>query len=294
MYPCVKFPAVHAGSDEGAYGLWLPDLAGSGLLNGGHDHAPLVRVGQRFDAGEERTGMVRLAPGYARFEIEPGIAEVTRGGASDGRFGTIEFATERKVDPGHLVHPFLARPVATLSRWLGRHTFHGGAFLVDDRAWIVVGDREAGKSTLLATLAARGHGILSDDVTVVAGGSALAGPRTIDLRPDGAERLAGAADMGLVGLRRRARVVLDPVPAAAPVAGWVVLDWSPSITVEPLPLREHPLVVTRSMTLLLEPVAPEALLDLAARPMVRFARPRDWAASDDAAGVLVDALSDLA
>jgi hypothetical protein len=84
------------------------------------------------------------------------------------------------------------------------------------------------------------------------------------------------------------------VPASAPVAGWVVPEWSASISVDELPLREHPVVVTRSMTLLLEPVAPEALLDLAARPMVRFARPRDWAASDEAAGALVAALSDLA
>lgn len=285
--------AAEPGAD-GAYGLRLPDLAASGLLNAGHAGAPLVRVDQRPGDGEEPTGMVRLAPGYARFEIEPGVAEVTRGGASDGRYGTIEFATERPVDAAHLVHPFLARPVAMLSRWMGRHTFHGGAFLVGDGAWIVVGDREAGKSTLLATVAARGHPVMCDDVTVVEDGRVLAGPRTVDLRPDGGERISGAADLGVVGLRQRARLVLGPVPAAAPVAGWVVPDWSESIGVEEMRLREHPVVVTRSMTLLLDPVRPEALLDLAARPMVRFARPRDWSAADEAVGALVEALSRLA
>lgn len=281
---------VEPGSDQGAYGLSMPDLADSGLLNGGHAHEPLVRVEQREGVREERTGMVRLAAGYARFEIEPGIAEVRRGGENDGRFGTVAFATERPLDPAHIVHPFLARPVATLSRWLRRHTFHGGAFLAHGRAWIVVGDSGAGKSTLLATLASHGQGVMCDDVTVVHDGRVHAGPRTVDLRPDVAEHIPGAADLGRVGLRERARLVLDPVPAAAPVGGWVVLDWG-DLTVEPVPLGRRPIVVTRSMTLLLNPVAPEALLDLAARPMVRFARPRDWAAADDSVAALLDALS---
>lgn len=46
----------------------------------------------------------------------------------------------------------------------GRFSLHAGAFNLDDEAVAIAGAPEAGKSTLLAALALRGHRVLSDDV----------------------------------------------------------------------------------------------------------------------------------
>ncbi|HSP36896.1 MAG TPA: hypothetical protein VLR26_04000, partial [Frankiaceae bacterium] len=76
-----------------------------------------------------------------------------------------------------LAHPYLAPVATTFNRWLGRETFHAGAFVVAGQAWVVAGVRTAGKSTLLAALADRGIPVLSDDITITDGTVAYAGPR---------------------------------------------------------------------------------------------------------------------
>src|SRR5262245_23197741 len=56
------------------------------------------------------------------------------------------------LSPEALVHPMLTMPFSVLSRWRGDVALHGGAFVHAGGAWGVIGERTAGKSTLLALL----------------------------------------------------------------------------------------------------------------------------------------------
>lgn len=89
--------------------------------------------------------------------------------------------------------------------------------LVDGAAWGLVGTKEAGKSTLVHACHLAGTPILTDDVLVLDGLRAFAGPRCIDLRvpTPGATAVRG----------ERHRVTLPPSAAEVPLAGFVHLAW---------------------------------------------------------------------
>ncbi|MFL5884722.1 MAG: hypothetical protein ACJ77M_06590 [Thermoleophilaceae bacterium] len=186
-----------------------------------------------------------------------------------------------------LLHPGLAWAPLLLAERRGIDALHAGAVLGHDGAWAFVGTKEAGKSTLLAHLAAVGAMVLTDDIVVFEGDDVLAGPRFVDLRPPAARRLAATAD---VRGGTRSRVVLPPAPAAVPLAGFIHLSWGSELALEPLraPARLERLHARRNQDGW--PKHPPLLLDLAARPAYELRRPCRWeslAASADAlAGLL--------
>ena len=139
--------------------------------------------------------------------------------------------------------------------------------------WALLGDKEAGKSTTLAWLAAHGHPVVCDDALVLDELTALAGPRSIDLRAESAQRLGIGEPLGTVGVRERWRVPLDPVPAELPFRGWVSLAWGDEVAVEPLrgAARLPALIPHRGVRI--EPPRPEALLEYAALRHSRAAPP---------------------
>ncbi|WP_229401324.1 hypothetical protein [Micromonospora okii] len=182
-----------------------------------------------------------------------------------------------------LAHPYLA-PVATaFNRWAGRETFHAGGFLGGGRAWALAGPRTAGKSSLLAALAARAVPVLADDVLAVDGADAFAGPRCVDLR----EPVPGAA-LALRPARdgTRTRVPLPPVPDRVPLGGWFFLRWGDALRLDPVPAADllARLAAGRSWREL--PTDPAALLTLAALPAWDLTRPRDWAGLDEVCRLL--------
>jgi hypothetical protein len=202
------------------------------------------------------------------------------------------FTAPRELSKAELVHPYLA-PVADLAaHWLGRESLHAGAVVVDDGAWAVLGDRGAGKSSLLALLAMAGHGILSDDALVLdEDRRAFAGPRSIDLRAAAAHRLGVGESLGQVGARERHRLTLGPVPAAAPLRGFVVLAWDsrPHVgRVSPV-RRLKELAAHRAVRI--APADPGRLVELSSLPMLELRRPRDWDYAGVAGDKLVEALS---
>jgi hypothetical protein len=117
------------------------------------------------------------------------------------------------------VHPALARSILQLATPIPRVILHGGAVVVGDSAWVVFGRRHAGKSTLLHAAHHRGLSVLSDDISVIADGYVLAGPRCLDLR---------APTLGSLPVRagERHRVTLPPVGWRSPLAGIAHLAWS--------------------------------------------------------------------
>ncbi len=122
-----------------------------------------------------------------------------------------------------VVHPLLSTAAWMRARLLGLEVFHAGAVLTCRGAWLLLGDKEAGKSTLLAQLHAKGLPVVADDLSILDAGRVYSGPRCLDLRPD----MAQALGMGRsVRRAERCRVDLPPVAAEHRVAGFVELRWS--------------------------------------------------------------------
>jgi hypothetical protein len=154
-----------------------------------------------------------------------------------------------------------------------------------------MGDKTAGKSTLLAWLARAGAGVLSDDVLIIDGDRAFAGPRSIDLRGEAAEVLGAGEALGHIGARDRWRVPLDPVPAELPLRGWVSLEWGDRVAVEPVRGSERLMALMPHRGVRLEPAIPAALVRLSGLPHLRLTRPRDWGSMGEVADRLLAALA---
>ena len=174
----------------GAYGFRLLGLDGArSLLVPAPAAWPPLEVAVAADApgppcdrvGPDRAELKLLTGGWVGIDRSPGRAV---------------YHLPRHVDHGSLVHPYLAPVALIAARWLGRESFHAGAFVVDGGVWALLGDKEAGKSTTLAWLAAHGRRVVCDDALVLDGSTALAGPRSIDLRAESAQRLGIGEPLG--------------------------------------------------------------------------------------------------
>lgn len=178
-----------------------------------------------------------------------------------------------------LVHPYLGPVGATFALWAGREALHAGGFAGRNGAWGLLGDRQSGKSSTLASLLTAGVvDILCDDVLITDGSTAFAGPRCIDLRRPAALRLAMGELVPLPGERERWRVPLRAVPPELPMRGWVCLEWGPNVSISPVPVRERLTKLAANRSMLVVPPRPATLLELAALPAWTLTRPNDWAA----------------
>jgi len=252
----------------GAYGLRLSgDAPRSALLASVAENAPEIVITRRVGTIEvtntvdEEAATVPLLDG--------GGLELSRKARSAW------LTTRQAITDDELAHPYLAPIAAVHSHWLGRAAFHAGAIVVAGRAWGVIGERQAGKSTLLAAIASEGGVVLSDDLLVMEGGNVFCGPRTLDLREEAARWFGGTRSLGMAGARERWRLDLGPAPEAAPLAGWIVPGWSADIMVERQPgaAAAHHIAPARSVTGLA--IEPQVFLAAAAHPAVAFNRPKD-------------------
>jgi hypothetical protein len=275
----------------GAYGL---------LIDGLDDQAQAM---QAVPAGC-RTLRIRLDVGLGDEDEEP--SDVTADGATlrllgggrlrmDRADATARYSFDGPRDTADLLHPFLAPAAALVQIWAGHEAFHAGAFVHGGGAVLLVGNKEDGKSTTLAWIAAK-HGlpVIADDLAVITQGSVHAGPRLIDVRADSAidpETLGGGV---LVRDRARRRVPLAPAPAVSPVAAVVLLRWAsepkPRLTRTPISER-LPALISQRMFYRQLAIDETALLALTATPTWTLHRPRGLAGLTAGVQLLLDQLS---
>jgi hypothetical protein len=188
-----------------------------------------------------------------------------------------------------LLHPYLAPAAALFWQWSGREAMHAGAIGLPIGAVLILGEKEAGKSTTLGWMARDAAvPVLTDDLAVLDGATVLAGPRSIDLRVP----LMSKCEPGhLVRNGERDRLRLAPSPDGLPLAGLVVLGWAPEVEFSTVPFRDRFEVIDRQRTFRsLEP-NPTAILELASVPMVRAGRPQDLARLPEFGRSLLDYFS---
>jgi hypothetical protein len=202
--------------------------------------------------------------------------------------GLVVFTLQRRLREWELVHPYLAPVAAVAGYWFDRESFHAGAFVVDGAAWAVLGVREAGKSTLLASLALRGITVVSDDMLILDADMPLAAPRAIDLRPSAAHHLGVGEPLGIVGARERWRLRLGPVVEIAPLRGWIFPAWGDRVEVSALSPHERIARLSAQRGLRLRARDPTRLLDLASLSAWELRRPRDWDDLDASTDLLLD------
>jgi hypothetical protein len=273
------------GKPRGAYGFQL-----EGVQRAHHllMSAPLswptltLCVTLGFDEG----GPDWVDPDHARLRVHDGQVKIDR------RRAEAVFTVRRRPSPDALVHPHLAPVAAIASRWLGREAFHAGAVVLGDGAWAVMGEKGSGKSSLLAWLALDGHDVVADDLLVLdERRRVLAGPRSVDLRTNAAQRLGIGEPLGVIGTRERYRMAIGPVLPEVPLRGFIRLAWGDVPTVTPVPPAWRPAALATQRTVRLAPCDPTLLVELSALPMVELRRPREWGRAGDAADQLLCALA---
>jgi hypothetical protein len=191
-----------------------------------------------------------------------------------------------------LVHPLLTIPLSILARWRGDITLHGGAFHHAGGTWGVLGERTAGKSSMLGVLGDRGVPIAADDLLVIDHGWVRAGPACVDLRPDLAERLPAARYIGEIGTRPRYRLDTPAAPYRTPLRGFFVLEWhdDDEPVVEPMSMAERLNVLYRQEAIALVGfAAPHKFVELVGLPMWRLRRRAEWSATPRAVDALLSA-----
>lgn len=279
-----QFEALRSSDELGTYGLRIKGMAGARrLLGQAAVDWPVLTI-------ERRPGIIELeqvvTDEHADFRLQGDTGSVHL----DRATLTARFSLCRPIDDEATVHPFLAMTAAIVSRWLGRDAFHAGAFVVDDGAWAILGQKGTGKSTTLGFLAVNATTIVTDDVLVLDNGDALAGPSCVDLRPDAASFLGAGEDLGVVGARSRFRVVLPAAPSRTPLRGWVFPTWSETIELVPVPVAQRVSLLAANLALTRTPLHPQRFLDFAALPCWEFRRPRDFDMLDESAARLLDRL----
>jgi len=268
-------------SPRGAYGISIAGVtaAETMLVDAQHEWPRLRIVSELAD------------PPVAKESVTEGhaVLRLKTGGrlSLDRRQGVACYSIPRRLTDEELVHPFLAPAAAVVCHWAGRLSFHAGAFVADGGVWAVVGDREAGKSSTLAWLALSGREVVADDVLVLDGRAAFAGPRAIDLREETANRFGIGAALGVIGGRQRWRVTLPQLAAPLPFRGWMFLSWGDRLHSRRMGATECMRRLIVNLTLRVSASNPEQLLELATLPAWEVERPRDWDRLEEGAECLL-------
>jgi hypothetical protein len=271
----------------GAYGLRLRGVDSVREL--------LVPAERAWPSVELISRIGRSSPDpYDRVSEQAAELKLRTGGriSIDRAEGRVVFTTPKRPRVEELVHPFLAPVASIYAHWLGRESFHAGAFVVGDGVWALIGDRGSGKSSTLAWLALAGYDVICDDILVLEDAKALPAPRSVDLRPEAAHALGAGEPIGLIGSRERWRLTLGAVPRSLPLRGWIFLTWGERLESVRLRGAERLVRLGANRGARLPPSDPTRLVKLAALPAWELRRRRGWDSFVPAAECLLETVSD--
>ncbi len=282
---------TYSGALMCAYGL---NFVGIGSQGGGrgptgceevHVSVSLAGRAESLEScGQGDPGSVRFSADDASLMMPEGLMTVRRVPRYE-----IQFDLTSSLNSEAFVHPYLAFPGALIQHWIGNTSFHAGCIRSQARALGVIGEKAAGKSTTMVAAACRGVEVVTDDLLVVEGRTALAGPRCIDLRAESAARWGGRA-LGVVGARERFRIDLPPVADRTPLAGFVRLGWGEELSVTRLGFSEVIPLLFDACALGLGPARPDHFMELGDLPVWQVNRPQDLSSMDDTLDALLQLL----
>lgn len=283
--PTISAGGCGDGLRRGAYGFVVTGLAGSthtlGLATIPHASPwPALEVDWDQDTSQ-RPGCSTLdADRAVCLLLDDEYVELER------RQSRVTIHASRPLDEHEIVHPYLASPAGIMAQWNGRLALHAGGIVLDGGVWALLGARGAGKTTMLMACADHGLEVLADDLVVIDGEVAFAGPRTLDLRPETALRATAGAQVFDVRRGQRSRLRLPPIAAELPFRGSIVLTSGSHLTMSRLPLRDRTAEVQRH--LMMGHHDPRRLLDLIGRQMWTLSRPKNWLNLPDAVSKMVE------
>jgi hypothetical protein len=269
-----QYQPLESSSDVlGAYGFSFQGACGP-LLTEFPPSWPSIEL--CYEATDPHSATARLGESSAEFPYAGGGSVLVN---RYPRTGTYRFP--RPLNAHELTHPYLVSVAATHAYWHGYETFHAGAFISGGRAWVVLAERHGGKSSTLAALATAGYPIVSDDLVVTDHELAFAGPRSVDLREDSAQRFPEARELGMVGYRPRWRLDPGEVPPETPLGGWLFLEWGDRVETESVEPRTRLRRLAVARALRGDVRQPSRLIELAAHSMWLVRRPQSWDCMSD-------------
>ena len=269
-----------ASGRRGAYGLTLPDLPGQQWLNPAPHSWPTWRF--QYTSEVDHDDSAWIGAQQAKLQLKPsGAVHI------DGRSGLSTVQIGAAPPEAAYVHPILGSTAIMVAEWSGRLVFHGGCVLDrHGRAWALLGEREAGKSTALSWFHLNGRVVFADDLIVTDGTEVFVGPRCIDLRERSHDHFGLGRDIGMVGTRRRWRLDLSETVPSAPLGGVVVLDWGKSTSVDVAGISDKADLLRAHRGLIVGQHHRLPWLELLGTPVLKFRRQRSWASLDEAMTVI--------
>ena len=160
----------------------------------------------------------------------------------------------------------------------------------DGRVWALLGEKGAGKTSVLAAATLRGLPVTGDDLVVLRGTTALSGPAALDLRRGTAEALGCGDAEQLVRDEVRWRVYGEAPPAELPFAGFVLPAWGAQQPLEPVTTGDRLQALARNSFVQDLTGRERRLLDLLDLPMLRWSRPQHLPSLAESVDRLVDLL----
>ena len=175
-----------------------------------------------------------------------------------------------------VVAPHMTSAASTIAVWAGRPAIHGGAFLHEGGAWVLLGDKGQGNSSTLGWLATSGVLIVTDDLVVCDGADVLPACAGVSIS---APTRRGTSTPAAIWVWSNARALAHRRAALSGeirCAAGFSWEWGPEATVQRLSPIERVSRLAQHRAIAVPWEDPVALLDLAARPAFGWQRPKGW------------------